>query len=242
VVNTAFVNRYWPDQDPVGKRVRIGGEDGDDITVVGVTPTVKHWLVGEEPRPYLFLALTQFPSRSMVALLLRTHGDPLAVAGPANAAIRQLDPAISVSSTNTLTEMIGYNLLPARLAAVTFGGFGLLALLMAAVGLHGVMAQAVGQRTHEIGIRAALGAGAAELMRMVLANGLRLTAIGVVLGLAVSAALTRLVSGLLYAVDPLDAITFLGVTVGLTAVAMLACWIPARRAARVDPAVALRCE
>ncbi len=242
IVNKAFVERYWPGQDPLGKRVSRTGPEGPFFEVVGVVATIKHWLIGEEPRPYIYIPLSQRPATAFTTLLLRTIGDPLALAAPIRTIVRELDENMALTNTSRLTDLISFVLLPARFAAAGFGLFGLLALVLASVGLYGVMSYAVSQRTREIGIRTTLGAQRRDIIRLVLSRGIRLTAIGLVIGLAISLAGTRLLSSLLYEIGTTDPLTFVGVSLLLTAVALLACYLPARRATKVDPMVALRCE
>jgi putative ABC transport system permease protein len=242
IVNQAFVDRYWPGQDPLGKHISTVGAEGPLLEVVGVAATIKYWLIGEEPRPFIYRALSQRPSVSFAMLLLRTTGDPLAMAAPIRTVIRDIDKDMAVSNLNRLTDQIAFILLPAKFAAVGFGLFGVLALLLASVGLYGVMSYAVSQRTREIGIRTTLGAQRKDIISLVLRQGLVLTAIGLAIGLLVSLAGTRLLSSLLYDIGATDALTFVGVSLLLAAVATLACYLPARRATKVDPMVALRCE
>jgi putative ABC transport system permease protein len=242
IVNKAFVSRYWPGQDPLGKRVSMTGPEGPLLEVVGVVATIKHWLVGEEPRAYIYLPLSQRPATAFTTLLLRTTGDPLALARPIRTIVRELDENMALTNTSRLTEQISFVLLPARFAAAGFGLFGLLALVLASVGLYGVMSYAVNQRTREIGIRTTLGAQRRDIIRLVLRRGITLTAIGLLIGLAISLAGTRLLSSLLYEIGTTDPLTFVGVSLLLAAVALLACYLPARRATKVDPMVALRCE
>jgi predicted permease len=242
IVNQAFVDRYWPEQDPLGKRISKTGPEGPFLEIVGVAATIKYVLIGEEPRPYVYVPLSQNPNTPIATLLLRSSGDPLTLAPPIRALIREIDPNITLWDTSRLTDMISFILLPARFAAVGFGLFGLLALLLASVGLYGVMSYTVSQRTHEIGIRTTLGAQRGDIIRLMLKRGIRLTAIGLVIGLAISLAGTRLLSALLYEIGTTDPLTFVGVSVLLAAVAVLACYLPARRATKVDPMVALRCE
>ncbi|UCE58633.1 MAG: ABC transporter permease [Phycisphaerales bacterium] len=242
IVNRAFVDRYWPGEDPIGKRISSTGPEGPFLEVVGVAATIKYILIGEEPRPYVYLPLSQDHESPIATLLLRTSGDPLGLALPVRALIREVDPNITVWDASRLTDMISFILLPARFAAVGFGLFGLLALLLASVGLYGVMSYTVSQRTHEIGIRTTLGAQRNDIIRLMLKQGIWLTAIGLVIGLAISLAGTRALSALLYEIGTTDLLTFVGVSLSLAAVALLASYIPAQRATRVDPMVALRCE
>ena len=242
IVNQAFVQRFWPDQDPIGKRISFEGPKGPYKEVVGVASTVKYWLIGEKPRPFIYFPLSQSSERSFATLLVRTRGDPMTALSPVRAAIRELDPDMSPMNTQPLSELIAFALLPARFAAALFGLFGVLALLLASVGLFGVMSYSVSQRTHEIGIRATLGAQRGDVIRLILKKGLSLTAVGLIIGLVISLVSSRVLSSLLYDISATDPLTFAGVSLVLVVVAALACYIPARRATKVDPVVALRCE
>jgi predicted permease len=241
IVNQVFADRNWPDEDPLGKRISLEGLEGPYREVVGVVSTVKYVFIGEGPRPFLYRPFTQNYDPD-INLLVRTTGDPMTLLPPVRAAIRELDPDVAPSDTRVLTDWIGFALLPARFAAALFGLFGALAILLASVGLYGVMSYSVGQRTREIGIRMALGAGRRDVLHVVLRQGLTLTVVGLGIGLIVSLAGTRILSMLLYDISATDPLTFGGVSVVLVAVAMLACYIPARRATKVDPMVALRYE
>ena len=188
------------------------------------------------------------PSTKTVGVSCRigTTGDPLALTAPIRTVVRDIDANMALTNTSRLTEQISFVLLPARFAAAGFGLFGLLALVLASVGLYGVMSYAVSQRTREIGIRTTLGAQRRDIIRLVLRQGIKLTAIGLVIGLAVCLAvclaLTRQLSNLLYGIGTIDMVTFVGVSVLLSAIAMLACWLPAYRATRVNPVDTLRFE
>ncbi len=242
IVNEAFAARFWPGQDPIGKRISNEGARGPYMEVVGVAKTAKYWLIGEEPRPFVYLPLAQ-RSRHMIGMLLvRTEDDPLAALPGVRSILQELDPDLSPWQTKRFTEIIGFSLLPARFAAAAFGMFGGLALLLAAVGLYGVMSYMVAQRTREVGVRVAIGAQRSDVLKLVLRQGMTLTAIGLGIGVVVAFACTRVLSGLLYEISAVDPLTFAGVSLLLAAIAMLACYVPARRATKIDPVVALRYE
>jgi len=241
IVNEAFARRYWPNADPIGKRLSAHGSGGPFREVVGVTRTGKYNTLGEEPRPFYYLPLWQ-EYQGTVTLHVKTAGDPRALIGSVREAIRAVDPNVPVVDVKTMDEQMLVALLPARLAGTLLGAFGLLALLLASVGIYGVMAYSVVQRTREIGVRRALGAQTNNLLRLLLGEGMRLAAIGFAIGLAAALALTRFVSSLLYGVTPTDPLTFVGALGVLTLAVVVACYIPALRALRVDPVTALRYE
>jgi predicted lysophospholipase L1 biosynthesis ABC-type transport system permease subunit len=237
-VDAEMARRYWGERDPLGGRVRYGPEW---YTVVGVAAPMKHRTFTERPAPHLFVPVSQV-YQPLMTMAVRVDGDPLAAAPAVLTQLRALDPQLPVFSVFSLEEYMQAASFQQRMAGSFLAGFGGLALLLAAVGLYGVLAYTVGQRTREIGIRMALGAGRKGVFALVLRHGLTLTAIGVAVGLAGALAATRLLSRLLVGVSPTDPLTFALVAVALTAVAALACALPARRAMRIDPAVALRYE
>ncbi|HEX9760871.1 MAG TPA: ADOP family duplicated permease [Candidatus Acidoferrales bacterium] len=238
VINETLVERYWKDRDPIGSRIFFGP---DPITIVGVARNSKYRQLNEAPAPMVYLSLLQF-YRSDANLHVRTDGDPMALAGPVQEVIRSLDPNLPVYALRTLEGNIEAASFQQRLAGNLLGVFGALALLLAAVGIYGVISYAVGQRTHEIGIRMALGAQPRDILRLVVGHGMLLTGIGLVLGTGAAFGAAQLMSSLLFGVGATDPLTFVGVPIVLGAVALLACWLPAHRATRVDPIKALRYE
>jgi predicted permease len=241
IVNDAFARRYWPGADPLGKRLSANGSRGPFREVIGVVPTGKYRTLGEEPRPFYYLPLAQ-SDEGQVTLHAKVAGDPRLMLRAVHDAMRAVDATVPIYDVKTMNDQLLVALLPARLAGTLLGAFGILALLLASVGIYGVMAYSVAQRTREIGVRRALGAQPGNLLRLVLDEGLRLAAIGFAIGIAIAAAVTRLASSLLYGVKPTDPLTFGGAMVVLAGAALLACAIPALRALRVDPVTALRYE
>ncbi len=242
IVNESFARRFYRgDQNPLGKRISVSGREGPLMEIVGVARDTKYNTLGEAPLPYFYLPHGQHPSTEM-SLLANTYADPRALLGAVRGEIRALDRDLPVSNAQTLNENLGGALLLPRLGAALLGVFGLLALLLASVGLFGVMSYSVSRRTREIGIRLALGAQTSDVLKLVLVESLGLVLSGVVLGLIIAFAITRVLASLLYGVSPVDPVTFAGVVTLLVAVAMLASYIPARRASKVDPMVALRYE
>jgi predicted permease len=239
VVNEAMVRRYWARENPLGQRVSMSGPSGPWMQVVGVARNTKYNTLGEETPPFFFRSMLQHYHAERV-LHARIDGDPAPVRRALQSITRDLDPSLPPSEARPVTDDMALSLLPARAGAIVLGAFGLLALALAVVGIYGVSSYAVAQRTREIGIRSALGAQQAQLIRMVISEGMRLVLVGTGLGIASALALWRLVASLLYDVSPGDPLTFTAAALALILVALLATWIPARRAAHVDPVVALR--
>ena len=248
IINQAFAETYWPGENPLDKRIafttvldndRYG--PGEYLRVIGVVRTVKYGELGEDPQPAIYSALSQ-SWRSNSLLLVRTSGDPESMLPAVRDVMRDIDENLAPGDTRTLTSLISFKLMPAKLAASLCGLFGALALLLAMIGLYGVMSYMVSQRTHEIGVRMAIGAAKGDVIRLILRQGLVLTMIGIVIGLGIALGFTRVLSTMLYDVSPHDPVVFVGIALLLIAVALLACYIPARRATRVDPMIALRCE
>ncbi|MGH7481879.1 MAG: ABC transporter permease [Longimicrobiales bacterium] len=237
IVNEAFARRFWPDEDPLGKRI---GRGDQTFEVIGVTRTGKYRMLSEEPTPYFYLPYLQVGGE--MTLHVRAAGELADLARLVRAEIRALDPDTPILGLEPIHERTAFAVLPQRVGAALLGLFSIVALLLAGIGLYGVMAFGVGQRTREIGIRIALGARPRDVVRMILRQGLRLSAVGLGIGLLASAALTRLISGFLYGVGAFDATAFAAVAVLLAAVALLATYLPARRATRIDPVGAIRSE
>ena len=239
IVNETTARMFWPGEDAVGKRFKHR-LNPNFYTVVGVAGDVKYAGIGSATQPHLYYPALQYYTPGLT-LAVRMSGDPQLVLPAVRQVIRQLDSTMPLPETLTMTEVLRGNLWTARLGAMLLAVFGLLAVTLTTVGVYGVMAYSVTQRTHEIGIRLALGAAHADVLRMVLRHGWKLTLLGVAIGLAAAFGVTRLIASLLY-VSPTDGLTFTAISLLLAAVAMLASLLPARRAARVDPLVALRQE
>lgn len=238
VVNQRFAERFWPGQSALGKVVRTGGQNR---TVIGVVPTGKYRRMGEDPTAYMYFPQAQVWSSAMM-IHIRTAGDPLALIPALRTEVAALDPNLPLSDIRTMEAHIGGAMLPARLAGTVLGIFGVLGLTLAAVGMYGVMSYAVAQRTREIGIRMAIGAGQPAVLGLVMRQGLTLVAVGGAIGLLAAIAAARLVRSVLYGENAFDPVTFVAVPAVLMAVAALAIWVPARRATRVDPVLALRAD
>jgi len=238
VINEAMAQRFWPRQDPIGQVFR---SDGRELTVIGVARTAKIRTLEEQPRPFVYLPLSQNYS-PLLWLVARTRGDADQALPAVLEQLRALDPDVMILEAKTMERHLATMLLPARLGALTFTAFAALALALATIGVYGIVAYALRSRTREIGIRLSLGAQPAAAVRLLMGSGLRLVALGVVIGIALSALGARLLASFLYGVSAYDPVTFGAVPVVLVAVGALASYLPARRAIRVDPVVALKAE
>ncbi len=244
MVDETFARTYWPGGSALGGRIKFGDLKNDDpwLEIVGVVAHVKNYGVDEESRVEVYLPYAQSPAGSVPTILLRTAGDPGALAGGLRHALKAADPQIPAYEIRTLVDVVSEGTAPRRLAATLLSVFAGLALLLAAVGIYGVMSYAVAQRTSEIGIRVALGAEREHILGMVLRHGAWMAATGIAVGLVAALALARLLTSLLFQTSATDPPTFGTVPLLLLGVAALACYLPARRATRVDPLVALRYE
>jgi predicted permease len=239
IVNEHFARRFWPDQEAVGRRFRAQGRWR---TVVGVAKAGKDNRLDEPAWPFFYLPYAQGVSERDLGVAVRTAGDPASVARAVGDAIHDVDPRLDVLQAKTLRGHTDAIFFAQRIASILLALLGALGVFLAAMGVYAVMAYAVSQRTQEFGVRLALGASEPDLLRLVVRQGLRLAALGAALGLAASALVNRLLAGFLYGVSPYDPTALTAVPAFLALVTVLACWLPARRAARVDPLVALRCE
>ena len=240
VINEAMARSFFAGEEPVGKRIRTG-DRSPWVEVVGVVGDVRHRGLDVDTRPEMFFPHLQTPSRQMT-LAVRTAGDPLALAGPLRERVRELDRDQPVGNVKTMEAWVGESVASRRFSVLLLGVFACVAAGLAALGLYGVVSYTVAQRTHEIGLRVALGASPRDVLRLVIRQGMTLTLVGTAVGLLAALALTRVMSGLLYGVGATDPATFVTVPLLLVAVALLACYLPARRATNVDPMVALRHE
>jgi len=244
VINEAMAKRFWPGEDPIGKHISTATATGQQTqwqTIVGIVGNVRHLGLDTEPRPELYYHSNTSPPFGPV-LVIRSKGDPKALISLARAKVRELDGDVPVSNVNTMDQLVAQSVAQRRFGMFLLTGFAALALLLAAIGIYGVISYSVAQRTQEIGVRMALGARTADVLKLVMTNGLKLAAVGLAIGLVGAFLLTRLMARLLFHVGPTDAVTFASVFVGLLLVAFLACYLPARRATKVDPLVALRYE
>jgi len=241
MVNRAFAESAWPGENPLGKRFRLSPDDTARATVVGVLASVKQRSLTEPDRAQLYLPHAQAPARTL-SLVVRTSGDPAGLAPAVRQAVRGQDPDLPVSSLSTMDEVVRQRIFEPRVYGGLFAAFAAVALLLAAVGLYGVVSYGVAQRRHEVGVRIALGASPSDVVRLVVGGGARLVALGLLLGVPTALLFARALRGALYGVSASDPATFASISVLLAAIALAATWLPARRAARVDPSIALRSE
>jgi putative ABC transport system permease protein len=247
VINETLARRIWPNEDPIGKRLKFGlPEDQDEESkpwreVVGVAGDVKMNGVDQATTLQTYLPYAQLPNQAL-GLVVRAERNPAALASAVEQAIHAIDKDLPVYAIFTLEQLLSNSLAERRLTLVLLASLAALALLLAAVGIYGVLSYAVRQRTHELGLRMALGAQARDVLALILKQGVKLTLSGIGVGLAAAFALTRWLESLLFGVRPTDALTFAAIALLLLLVALLACWIPARRATKVDPLIALRTE
>ena len=240
IVNEELARRYFAGQNPIGKRLRTGSES-PQCEIIGVVRTAKYRNLREQPLPFIYIPLGQ-EYQSGMTLLVRTNGDPSAMVAPLRNEMRVLNKDVPVFAVQTMTDRIGGQLAADRMIAVLLSILSAAALLLAAMGVYGVIGYSVAQRSREIGIRMALGAERTDILRLIVGQGLTLVVIGTALGLLLSLALTRVLATLLFGISATDPLTFAIVALLMMAVGLLACYLPARRATKVDPLVALRYE
>jgi predicted permease len=241
VINETTANRFWPDENPIGKRFHFFGQDDIIREVVGVAKTIKYQTVGEDAQAYIYMPRLQNYQPGM-SLVIRAAGPLDTVLATVRNEVQQLDRALPISNVQTMGEIMQLGLWPARMAASLLGALGFLALLLASIGIYGVMSYTVSQRNREIGIRMALGAERSEVLRLFLKQAMLLVVVGAAIGLVAAGFAGRMIGSLLYDLSPVDLPTFALTTLVLAVVALVASFIPARRATAVDPVVVLRYE
>jgi len=242
VVNRALADRFFPGGRAVGSRIRIGpNPKAPWRSIVGVVGNVRHAGPEVEPAPELFLPTPQDVNGDMT-LVVRTAAEPEVLVAAVRDTVRAVDPSVTLYRVRTIAGVMSEHLAPRRLAMLLVAGFGALALGLALLGIYGVMSYTVTERVPEIGVRLALGADSAGILRMIVADGLRLAVPAVLAGVGGAVAVTRLARAMLFDVSPTDPVTFATVAAAIGAVSLLACYLPARRASRVDPLVAIRAE
>ena len=241
LVDQAFVDKFFPREDPIGQGLHIGNGNNEFFDIVGVVGNIHYIGLDAVPGPTMYVPISQDTFGTMW-VVERTEGDPSAFASSARQVIQDIDPMLPAYSINTLSQIVSDSVAPQRFSMLLLGTFAAIALFLAAVGLYGVVAYSVQQRTREIGLRMAIGAAPRDVLRLILGQAMKLAIIGVVLGLAGAAALARLAATLLFEVAPSDPASYAATSAVLFAVAMIACYMPARRAMRVDPMMALQTE
>jgi putative ABC transport system permease protein len=242
IINEAAARLFWPDEDPVGRRIKtIPNPNAPWSTIVGVVGDVRHFGLDAEPRPELYIPFDQGPPTGPF-MVIRTSDDPLSVVGAVRAQIQSVNKDQPLGSIQTMSRVLDTSVAARRFNMLLLGLFAGLALLLAAVGVYGVISYSVSQRTQEIGVRIALGAGSSNVLGLILGQGLKLVGAGVATGLVGALAITRIMSSLLFGIGATDPVTFFAISLLLVGVAMMACYVPARRATKVDPMVALRRE
>jgi hypothetical protein len=244
LISETLARRHWPNEDPIGRRIRYGGSD-EWLTIVGVASDTRHGGPAHEPNPTIYVPhelTTRLPSTSWMFVVVRLGpiADPVLPA--IRAVVRQLDPQLAVARVATLDELAGRSVAVERSLAALLTAFAVFAVALVAIGMYGVIAYSVQQRTREIGVRLALGAEATQVRNMVLWQGGRSALLGIAIGIASAFGLTRFIGSYLFAVNARDPLVFSIVPGLLMAVALISVWLPARRAARVDPAITLRAE
>jgi putative ABC transport system permease protein len=238
IINQTMAQRFWPGQNPVGRHV---GTQNHQWTIAGVAKDIKYHRLNEAPQPFLYFPFWQ-DTGADANVMIRTSGDPIKLLPQVREQVRALDSGVAVLESDSVANLLSVSLFAYRTAAALAAVLGGLGLLLAAIGIYGVLSYSVSQRSHEIGIRMALGADRRSVLGLVVGQGMRLTLLGIGLGLIASLATMHLLGSLLYGVTANDPITFAAVMAALSVVALIACFIPARRAMTVDPMVALRHE
>jgi putative ABC transport system permease protein len=244
IISETMARRFWPNEDPLGKRIKVGRSTSSRpwLTVIGVVKDVRQYELVIEPKPQMYVPYQQAEFFEPRALVVRANFDPLSLTGTVRQTVWEIDKDQPVSDISTMEEVIADSVARQRFSMWLLGIFAGLALVLAAVGIYGVMSYSVAQRTREIGIRMALGAQRSDVLKMTIGGGLRLVLMGAAIGLAAALVLTRVMSSLLFGVSPTDPLTFVSISIVLISVAVLASYVPARRATRVDPMFALRHE
>jgi putative ABC transport system permease protein len=243
IVDEKIVRKYWPAEDPIGKRIRIGRASRDNpwLTIVGVVPSVKNRSLEEDARFYLYQPFAQSFDRE-TSLVMRSANHPEELIAAVRREVAALDPELPLYEVTTVEQTVARSVSTKRLTNMLFAGFAATALLLALIGVYGVTSLNVGSRVNEFGIRMALGAQATDVLRLVISQSMKLALTGILIGLVGAMALTRLLKSLLFGVSATDPVTFAVIAVLLAVVTMLAAYLPARRATKVDPLVALRYE
>jgi putative ABC transport system permease protein len=242
IINEAAAKATFPGEDPIGQYIENFGPGNDRLQVIGVVGNIRHLALETEPRPELYQPLGQGMWPSFFIALRTAPENPLTILPAAQQAVWNVNKSVPLGNPRTMNDMVERTLLQKKFTMLLLSIFAGTALLLAAIGLYSVISYSVAQRTHELGIRLALGAQRSDLLRLILQQGMTVVAVGVVVGIVASIALTRLMATLLYGTSATDPITFFALSMALLFVALVACWLPARRASAVDPIIALHAE
>jgi putative ABC transport system permease protein len=243
VINETMAQSYWPNENPIGRRLTVGLPRADNpwATIVGIAKDLPHREIGSRPEPDWYLSRARGPQLDQI-LFVRTVASPAQLVAPIRQVISGVDRNQPVANIKTMNDVVSDTIAPRKFNMWLFVLFAVIAMVLAALGIYGVIAYTVAERTHELGVRMALGAQKGDVLALVIKTGLKLAVIGVAIGLAIALALTRLMTTMLFGITPNDNVTFAAVSAFLILVAVLACYVPARRATKVDPLVALRYE
>jgi predicted permease len=243
IIDENMARSYWPDENPIGKRFKQGGPNSKSpwMTVVGVVGVVKHYALDTDSRVAYYTPHLQRFDNTMCVVVRVTTG-PLSIAAAVTREVWAIDPNAPIYDVKTMEQWLSESLARRRFAMISLGLFALVAMILAAVGIYGLMSYSVAHRTREIGIRMALGAQTRSVLKLIIGQGMLLASAGVGVGLIIAFAVTRFMASLLFGVNATDLLTFAAIALALAGVAALACWIPARRATKVDPMIAMRCE
>jgi putative ABC transport system permease protein len=244
IINQAMASRFWPDEEPLGKRIRFGEANDPAYAIVGVVGDIKHMGLDADEGAVMYQphAQKRFAWLRWMTLVVRTNEEPMSLATAVRSRIQEIDKDQPVYNVATMEQLLTKSIAQPRFSTLMLGVFALLALALTAIGVYGVVSYTIAQRTREIGIRMALGAQMRDVLRLVIGQGLKMVLLGVALGLAGAGALSHVMKSLLFGVSATDPAIFAIISVLLTSVALLACYLPARRAAKVDPMIALRYE
>jgi putative ABC transport system permease protein len=242
VINQSFAQKYFTNEDPLGKRMKFNRQPQSPwFTIIGIVRDVKNEGFDVEAKPQIYRSILQASGLSLT-LVIRAAANPSSLAEAVRNEVRSVDPDMPVFGIRTMQEVMASTVVQRRFAMLLLGMFAFIALALSSVGIYGVISYSVGQRTHEIGVRMALGASSRDVLGLIMMQGMKLTLMGVAVGLAGAIAVTRFLAFLLFGITATDPITFAGITLLLSAVALVACYVPARRAMKVDPIIALRYE
>jgi putative ABC transport system permease protein len=242
MINEAMAEKFWPGEDPIGKRLTPDSGTIVSREIVGIVRDIKHFGLDKESKPEYYIPYQQDPWSSALTIAVRTTDDPASLSQAVRNEVRALDSSLPVTSLRTMKELVERSVAKPRFRTLLLGVFAGVALLLSMLGIYGVMSWSVAQRTREVGVRMALGAAPADILRLLVGQGMTVAVVGVGIGVGGALVLTRVLASFLFEVNATDLMTFVSVSVLLLGAALLACYVPARRATKIDPMVALRYE